>query len=191
MSKQGCKAFADLLTASGADDKFNENMDAGLTVFCPTDSVVKGFMPKYKNLTASKKVALLLYHGVPVFMSMQMLKDSTGVMNTLATNAANSYDFSVSKEGEVVSLDTTVVTAKVSGILKEEEPLIVFKINKVLMPKELFKPVVAKEANSPQADAPADSEPADAEDNTNGVQGLGGGRLVMVVLSLWIGILLI
>ncbi|TYJ09764.1 hypothetical protein E1A91_A11G162100v1 [Gossypium mustelinum] len=191
MSKQGCKAFADLLTASGADDKFNENMDAGLTVFCPTDSAVKGFMPKYKNLTASKKVSLLLYHGIPVFMSLQMLKTNNGVMNTLATDGANSYDFSVSNEDDVVSLDTTVVTAKVLGILKEEEPLIVFKINKVLMPKELFKPVVAKEANAPEADAPADSEPADAEDNTNGVQGLGGGRLVMLVLSLWIGILLI
>ncbi|MBA0802795.1 hypothetical protein Gohar_013065 [Gossypium harknessii] len=191
MSKQGCKAFADLLTASGADDKFNENMDAGLTVFCPTDSAVKSFMPKYKNLTASKKVSLLLYHGIPVFMSLQMLKTNNGVMNTLATDGANSYDFSVSNEDEVVSLDTTVVTPKVLGILKEEEPLIVFKINKVLMPKELFKPVVAKEANTPEADAPADSEPADAEDNTNGVQGLGGGRLVMVVLSLWIGILLI
>ncbi|MBA0741736.1 hypothetical protein Gogos_014865 [Gossypium gossypioides] len=191
MSKQGCKAFADLLTASGADDKFNENMDAGLTVFCPTDSAVKSFMPKYKNLTASKKVSLLLYHGIPVFMSLQMLKTNNGVMNTLATDGANSYDFSVSNEDEVVSLDTTVVTGKVLGILKEEEPLIVFKTNKVLMPKELFKPVVAKEANAPGADAPADSEPADAEDNTNGVQGLGGGRLVMVLLSLWIGILLI
>ena len=203
MSKQGCKAFSDLLKASGADATFNENIDAGLTVFCPTDTVINGFMPKYKNLTASKKVSLLLYHGIPVYQSMQMLKSNNGIMNTLATDGANKYDFTLQNDGEVVTLKTKVMTAKITGTVKDEEPLIVYKIDKVLLPRELFKPVEAAEApkpskskhkaaDAPESDAPAESDPADDQtaDNENGVAGLDGRRLVIVLLSLCIGVLL-
>ncbi|KAK8711807.1 hypothetical protein V6N13_147070 [Hibiscus sabdariffa] len=192
MSKQGCKAFAGLLQASGADETFNQNIDAGLTVFCPTDKVVSDFMPKYRNLTAPKKKSLLLYHGIPVYMNMQMLKTNTGTMNTLATDGANKFDFTVDNNQEVVSLDTTVVTAKITGIVKDEEPLMVLKINKVLLPKEMYKPV--EPASGPSADAPADSTPADDQTlDHDGVGGLGDRRMgmVMVVLSLCIGMLLI
>ncbi|MBA0579412.1 fasciclin-like arabinogalactan protein 2 [Gossypium raimondii] len=208
MSKQGCKSFADLLISSGADATFNENIDGGLTVFCPTDPVIKDFMPKYKNLTASKKASLLLYHGVPVYQSMQMLKSNNGIMNTLATDGANKYDFTIQNDGEVVTLETKVMTAKITGTLKDEEPLIVYKINKVLLPRELYKPVEApaespkpskskskskhKVADAPESDAPAESDPADDQtaDNDSGVAGLDGRRLVMVMLSLCIGVLL-
>ncbi|XP_022758911.1 fasciclin-like arabinogalactan protein 2 [Durio zibethinus] len=185
MSKQGCKAFADLLKASGADATFNQNIDAGLTVFCPTDPAINGFMTKYKSLTASQKVSLLLYHGIPDYQSMQMLKSNNGIMNTLATDEANKYDFTIQTDGEVVTLETKVITAKITGTLKDEEPLIVYKINKVLLPGELFKPVEA-------AVAPAESDPAGDQtvDNENGVTGLDGRRLVMVLLSLCIGVLL-
>ncbi|THG11535.1 hypothetical protein TEA_016186 [Camellia sinensis var. sinensis] len=52
MAKQGSKLFADLLKSSGAESIFNDNLDGGLTVFCPSDSILNSFMPKYKNLTA-------------------------------------------------------------------------------------------------------------------------------------------
>ncbi|XVF81428.1 hypothetical protein PTKIN_Ptkin15bG0154000 [Pterospermum kingtungense] len=202
MSKQGCKAFADLLIATGADATFNQNIDGGLTVFCPTDPIINGFMPKYKNLTATQKMFLLLYHGIPVYQSMQMLKSNNGIVNTLATDGANKYDFTVQNDGEVVTLKTKVITAKITGTVKDEEPLIVYKIDKVLQPRELFKTVETAEApkpskskhkatpaaDAPDADAPAESDPADqTEDNENGVAGLDGGRLVMVLLSLCIG----
>ncbi|KAK8694242.1 hypothetical protein V6N13_071797 [Hibiscus sabdariffa] len=194
MSKQGCKAFADLLKATGADKTFNQNLDAGLTVCCPTDRILKDFMPKYKNLTASKKKSLLLYHGIPVYMNMQLLKTNTGTMNTLATDGVDNFDFTVDKDDEVVTLDTSVVTAKITGIVKDEEPLIVYSINKVLLPKEIYKPVEAVSApdDDEEADGPADSEAADDQtaDDNSGVQGLGGKRLVMVALSLCIGMLL-
>ncbi|KAE8654878.1 nuclear transcription factor Y subunit B-2-like [Hibiscus syriacus] len=159
MMKQGCKAFTNLLKATDADETFNQNLDSGLTMFCPTDQVVKDFMTKYKNLTATKKKSLPLYHGLLVYMNMQMLKTNTGIMNTLATDGANKFDFIVDKNDEVVMLDTTIVIAKITGIVKDEEPLIVYKINKVLLPKEMFKPV--ESASAPDADTPVDSEPTD------------------------------
>ncbi|KAI8008253.1 Fasciclin-like arabinogalactan protein 2 [Camellia lanceoleosa] len=195
MAKQGCKSFADLLKSSGAESTFNENLDGGLTVFCPTDSILNSFMPKYKNLTAAGKVSLLLYHGVPVYQSMQTLKSNNGLMNTLATDGANKYDFTVQTSGEDVALKTKVVTAAVTGTLVDEEPLVVYKIDKVLEPSELFKAVAAPAPKeTAQAAAPGPDAPADAAaDQTASDSGRGrfSGGLVMVVLSLWMGVGLI
>ncbi|KAJ7960242.1 Fasciclin-like arabinogalactan protein [Quillaja saponaria] len=212
MSKQGCKAFADLLTATKAGPTFKETIDGGLTVFCPTDKAVNDFLPKYKNLTEAKKVSLLLYHGIPVYQSLQTLKSSNGVVNTLATDGANKYDFTVQDDGEVVTLETKVNTAKITGTLMDQDPLIVFMIDKVLMPRELFKKAAAAEApveapaESPkpakknkkkvkaadapksddeEADAPeADSDDLKAADDENGVSGLDGRSLMTGILSL-------
>lgn len=204
MAKQGCKAFSDLLIATGARTTFEENLDGGLTVFCPSDTVINGFMPKYKNLTAARKVSLLLYHGIPVYQSLQTLKSSNGVVNTLATDGANKYDFTVQNDGEDVTLETKVTTATITGTVKDEEPLVIYKINKVLLPRELFKP--EKEAVAPapktakkkkgtqeeEADAPEDdSADATAADDQNGVNRMnGGGTLIWVTVSLCMAIIL-
>ncbi|KAL7185958.1 hypothetical protein ACSBR2_027835 [Camellia fascicularis] len=196
MAKQGCKSFADLLKSSGAESTFNENLDGGLTVFCPSDSILNSFMPKYKNLTAAGKVSLLLYHGVPEYQSMQTLKSNNALMNTLATDGANKYDFTVQTSGEDVTLKTKVVTAAVTGTLVDEEPLVVYKIDKVLEPSELFKAAAAAapketaQAAAPGPDAPADAAAADQTASDSG-RGRFSGGLVMVVLSLWMGVGLI
>ncbi|KAF8414265.1 hypothetical protein HHK36_002265 [Tetracentron sinense] len=207
MSKKGCKNFADLLSASGAEKTFDDNLDGGLTVFCPTDEVMKIFMPKYKNLTAEGKVALLSYHGVPVYQSMAMLKSNNGLMNTLATDGANKYDFTVQNDGEEVTLKTKIVTAKITGTILDEQPLAVYTINKVLLPMELFKasptpapapapePEPEPEADSPKAEknsSPPDpsapeGEPADQEADVNGGVRFNGVRCFAVVLSMWLG----
>ncbi|XP_058742755.1 fasciclin-like arabinogalactan protein 2 [Vicia villosa] len=217
MSKQGCKAFADLLRVSKALPTFKDTVDGGLTVFCPTDSAVNGFAAKYKNLTDAKKVSLLLYHGVPVYQSLQMLKSSNGIMNTLATEGANKYDFTVQNDGEDVNIETKVNTANIIGTLIDQDPFVVYKINKVLMPRELFKgvkedlapaesPKAAKKKKSTkkgkapaddEADSPADGPDADSDsddqkaaDDNSGVSGLNQGlRFVMVIFSLIIGAL--
>ncbi|GLT94206.1 hypothetical protein SLE2022_119600 [Rubroshorea leprosula] len=210
MRNQGCKAFADLLESSGAESTFKENIDGGLTVFCSTDSVVNSFMPKYKNLTAAQKVSLLLFHGLPIYQSLQTLKSSNGVVNTLATDGANKYDLTIQNDGEDVTLKTKVVTAKIVGTLKDEEPLVVYKIDKMLLPRELFKAEVEAPAPAPtptkkskakskkaaaaapadEADAPSSDDVADQTADNNGVGGLmNGGRWVTVVFSMCFGVL--
>lgn len=111
MSKSGCAAFAELLLSTADVEKtFNDSVDGGLTVFCPIDAAVKAFTPKFKNLTAAHKTAILLYHGVPVYYSMQMLKSNNGVVNTLATDggAAKNYNYTLQNDGETVTLETKV-----------------------------------------------------------------------------------
>ncbi|XP_077237593.1 fasciclin-like arabinogalactan protein 2 [Tasmannia lanceolata] len=209
MSKKGCKVFADTLKASGALETFQSNSDGGLTVFCPVDQAMKSFMPKYKNLTAEGKTSLLLYHGVPMYESIAMLKSGNGLMNTLATDGAKKFDFTVQNEGEEVTLKTKVVTAKITGTLLDEQPLAIYTVDTVLQPTELFKAVAtapapaptkakAKSAkakspkevdSSPPAPAGPEGSPADvtATDDQSGTVRFSGGLgiPVMVCLGVW------
>lgn len=146
MYAKGCKAFADLLLATAdVQTTFDDNVDGGLTVFCPIDSAVKAFMPKYKNLTAAHKTSILLYHGVPVYYSLQNLKSNNGVVNTLATGGGvkPTYTYSVKNVGESVTLNTKVDEASIKTMVHDEDPLSIFSIDKFLQPKEMFKAVLA------------------------------------------------
>ncbi|XP_078170908.1 fasciclin-like arabinogalactan protein 2 [Carex rostrata] len=146
MYAKGCKAFADLLLATAdVQTTFYDNVDGGLTIFCPIDSAVKAFMPKYKNLTAARQTAILLYHGVPVYYSMQQLKSNNGVVSTLATGGGvkPTYTYSVKNAVETVTLNTKVDEATIKAMVHDEDPLSIFSIDKFLQPKEMFKAVLA------------------------------------------------
>nr|GMD56093.1 fasciclin-like arabinogalactan protein 1 [Ipomoea batatas]GME12394.1 fasciclin-like arabinogalactan protein 1 [Ipomoea batatas] len=211
MSSHGCKVFAEALLASPAEKTFEDNVDGGLTIFCPGDDAMKNFMPKFKNLTADGKQSLLEFHGVPVYHSLSDLRSNNGETNTLATDGGKNYGFTVQNDGDVVTLKTKVVTAKITGTLMDEQPLAIFTLDKVLMPKELFKatdspapapapgpdadaesPKPAKRHKSPSpsdapSDSPADAPGSDSDDQTaddNGAIRFNGGRFVAMVLSL-------
>ncbi|KAI3755672.1 hypothetical protein L1987_55478 [Smallanthus sonchifolius] len=204
LQRDGCKAFYDLLTTSGAIGTFLSNVESGVTVFCPDDDAIAAFAQKYKNLTASEKTSLLLYHGIPIYNSMGMLRSSNGLMNTLATEGAKTkYDFTVQNDGNDVTLKTKVVTATISGTVVDEEPIAIYTIDKVLQPRELFKGAVEAEepaaapkgakkkkkatkkgatseddAEAPGPDSSSDYSDDDAADQTAS----GGGRLMASVV---------
>ncbi|PSS06027.1 Fasciclin-like arabinogalactan protein [Actinidia chinensis var. chinensis] len=206
MSSHGCRVFAETLLASDAEKTFEDNLDGGMTVFCPGDDAFKNFLPKYKNLTAAGKQSLMEFHGVPVYQSLAMLKSNNGLMNTLATDGASKFDFTVQNDGEEVTLKTKLVTAKITGTLMDEQPVAIYTIDKVLLPKELFKaaltpapaPAPEKEADSPkptkkkhlsppEPDSPAESpdeDPADQTADKNNAVRFNGARIVAVILSL-------
>ncbi|KAJ9153939.1 hypothetical protein P3X46_027325 [Hevea brasiliensis] len=215
MSAHSCKVFADTLLAnSEASKTYQDNLDGGLTVFCPLDDPFKAFLPRFKNLTAAGKTSFLEFFGVPVYQSLSTLKSNNGLMNTLATDGANKFDFTVQNDGEDVTLKTKSTTAKITGTLIDEQPVAVYTINKVLLPKELFKaeaptpaPASApeKSADAPKsskskdlssapsdspADAPADDPADQAADENAGVR-FNGGRFTATVLSLWLGLLML
>ncbi|KAL1821431.1 hypothetical protein DCAR_0417842 [Daucus carota subsp. sativus] len=216
MSAHGCKVFADTLSASDALKTYEDNVDGGLTIFCPLDDAFKKFQPKFKNLTVAGKQALLESHAVPVYESMQMLKQNNGLMNTLATDGASKFDLTVQNDGDEVTLKTKLVTARITGTLFDEQPLAIYTLNNVLLPKELFKAALSptpapapapeaadapkgskkkkkksKVANSP-SDSPADSpdeDPADQTADDNGAVVSNGGGLVAIVMSVWLVLL--
>nr|DAD21531.1 TPA_asm: hypothetical protein HUJ06_022994 [Nelumbo nucifera] len=98
MSKRGCKVFTNTLVASEAEQTFDNNIEGGLTVFYPTNQVFKDFMLKYKNLTGDGKNLLLLYHRIPVYHSMEMLRSKNRVVNTIVIGGANKYDSTIQND---------------------------------------------------------------------------------------------
>ncbi|KAK8940111.1 Fasciclin-like arabinogalactan protein 2 [Platanthera guangdongensis] len=187
MNRKGCALFSALLAADPDSSKiYADSADGGLTVFCPSDAAVKTFMPKYKNLTAAGKSSVLLYHGYPVYTSLQGLKSNNGVITTLATDrgASKNYNFTVQDDGENVTLETGVTTAAITSTLIDQDPVAVYGIDRVLQPRELFKPVEDALAPAPAAhkkgkkttepptpgDAP-DAAPADQVADANAAAG--------------------
>ncbi|KAL5077359.1 hypothetical protein RYX36_016343 [Vicia faba] len=166
MSKHGCKIFADTLLASPeASHIFTDNLEGGLTIFCPADDAFKSFLPKFKNLTAAGKIALLEFHGVPIYQSIANLKSNNGVMNTLATDGAEKYDFTVQNDGDEITLKTKLVTAKITNTIIDEQPLAIYTISKVLLPEELFQGKAPSPSPAPAPEPAAADAPAPAEEH--------------------------
>ncbi|KAJ6835957.1 fasciclin-like arabinogalactan protein 2 [Iris pallida] len=165
MSKKGCKTFADLLTSGNgtAAKAFESNVAAGLTIFCPIDQAMRAFLPKFNKLTAPDKMAVLLYHGVPAYESLDLLRSHSGPVSTLAATTGRTtkknYRIDVQNVGSVVTLRTKVTKASITGTLVDEDPLALYTIDEVLEPRELFKPAAKAPAPAPalapEADAPA------------------------------------
>ncbi|CAD6334531.1 unnamed protein product [Miscanthus lutarioriparius] len=156
LSKKYCKSFAGLLAADAkVFDTLNGTKDTALTVFCPVDAAVAAFMPKFKNLTAKAKTAILLYHAVPDYYSMQFLKSNKGKVTTLATTsvAKKDYTYEAESKEDTVTLDTTVVTSTIQATVRDDDPLAVYAVSKFLQPKELFKSKTADLAPAPAPEA--------------------------------------
>ncbi|CAL9088730.1 fasciclin-like arabinogalactan protein 2 [Musa acuminata AAA Group] len=194
LAKKGCKAFADLLLASpDVLQIFEDNLDVGLTVFCPSDGAVRAFGPKYKNLTGDGKASLLLYHGVPAYYSPQLLKTNNGFFTTLATTSRNkNFHYTVRTDGDAITVKTRVVTATITSTILDQDPDAVYAINKVLQPRELFKIPEVVEADAPapaskkskHAAAGPEESPADEEASDNSVLSLSAaGRWLTAAMA--------
>ncbi|KAL2455269.1 Fasciclin-like arabinogalactan protein 1 [Abeliophyllum distichum] len=132
MSSHDCKVFVETLLPYPAEKIFEDAVDGGLTNFCPRDDSMKNFLSKYNNLIAARKQSLLVYQ------SLTSLKSSNSLMNTLATDGANNYDFTVQNDGTKVPVKKKL-TVKIVDIIIDEQPLANFSLSKVLMIEELFK----------------------------------------------------
>ncbi|KAM3320381.1 fasciclin-like arabinogalactan protein 1 [Capsicum chacoense] len=198
---------------------FENNVQGGLTIFCPTDDAMKAFLPKFKNLTADGKQSILEYHGVPVYQPLSSLRTSNGLMNTLATDEANNYDFIVQNYGQDVTLKTKIMTSRITGIVFDKLPVAIFSTDEVLKPVEFFKgvptpsvapaPTLEADTESPKpvgnkhefppvpsspANAPTDGpndKVADSKEDNNGRFRYNAGALVNSIFFIWFGHLLL
>lgn len=173
MSKNGCGRFAGLIAATAdAATTYEKSIGGGLTIFCPVDKALEAFEPAFKNLAPDGRLALVLYHGVPRHYSLPMLKANNGDMNTLATDGAKNYNFTVRNVGDTVTLLSAArKAATVTGTLMDADSLAVHIIDAMLLPRELFKGSSAPPAAQ---ELPAGHGPSNADALSE--DGDGGGR---------------
>ncbi|XP_010512424.1 PREDICTED: fasciclin-like arabinogalactan protein 10 [Camelina sativa] len=162
LEKAGCKTFAGLLVSSGVLKTYVSTVEKDLTVFAPSDEAFKAKgVPDLTKLTQAEVVSLLEYHALAEYKPKGSLKTNKDAISTLATNGAGKYDLTTSTSGDEVILHTGVGPSRLADTVVDETPVVIFTVDNVLLPTELFgkspSPAPAPEPVSAPTPSPAKS----------------------------------
>ncbi|KAL9362644.1 hypothetical protein Peur_045429 [Populus x canadensis] len=154
---------ASLLSASGVVQEFEaDEGGAGITLFVPTDSAFSDLSEtdvSLQSLPADKKADVLKFHVLHSYYPLGSLESIVNpVQPTLATEdmGAGSFTLNISRANGSVAIDSGIVLASVTQTVFDQNPVAIFGVSKVLLPKEIFgrNPVLtSKPGNSDMGNA--------------------------------------
>uniref|UniRef100_J3L5P8 FAS1 domain-containing protein n=1 Tax=Oryza brachyantha TaxID=4533 RepID=J3L5P8_ORYBR len=133
-----------MLEASGVADEFlADERGAGITVFVPTDDAFAGLpaTDRLQSLPADRKVTVLRFHVLHSYYPLGSLESIVNpVQPTLATERAEAGQFTlnITRVNGSVAIDTGVVQASITRTVFDQNPVAVFAVSKVLLPKDMF-----------------------------------------------------
>jgi uncharacterized surface protein with fasciclin (FAS1) repeats len=147
---------ASMLSASGVVQEFEaDEGGAGITLFVPTDEAFADLpiTVNLQSLPADKKAVVLKFHVLHSYYPLGSLESIVNpVQPTLATEAmgAGSYTLNISRVNGSVAIDTGIVQGTVTQTVFDQNPVAIFGVSKVLLPRDIFgkNPVVAKPGNT-------------------------------------------
>ncbi|KAK9221592.1 hypothetical protein WN944_010019 [Citrus x changshan-huyou] len=165
----------------------------GMTVFAPTDNAFnnleKGLL---NNLDNQKQVQLVLYHVTSKFYRQSDLLLVSNPVRTLASGQ-DVWGLNFTGQGNQVNVSSGVVETPINNVLRQNFPLAVYQVDKVLLPEELSAAKSPSAAPAPEGKkptegsnkkVPAASEPAPADDNTGAGARLNAGLGFVAGLAL-------
>uniref|UniRef100_A0A5B6ZTD7 Putative fasciclin-like arabinogalactan protein 4 n=1 Tax=Davidia involucrata TaxID=16924 RepID=A0A5B6ZTD7_DAVIN len=140
-----------ILMASGVVEEFEaDEGGAGITLFVPTDDAFSDLptTAKFQSLPADKKVVVLKFHVLHSYYPLGSLESIVNpVQPTLATEdmGAGSFTLNISRVNGSVAIDTGIIQASVTQTVLDQNPVAIFGVSKVLLPREIFgkNPMVA------------------------------------------------
>ncbi|KAK4760386.1 hypothetical protein SAY87_005279 [Trapa incisa] len=164
---------ASMLTASGVEEEFEaDEGGAGITLFIPIDSAFAELpsSDSIQSLPAEKKSVVLKYHVLHSYYPLGSLESVVNPLQpTLATEVmgAGTFTLNISRVNGSLAIGTGIVLAFVTQTVFDENPVAIFGISKVLLPREFFgssgrlKPggAVINSARSPDAAPSPDDSP--------------------------------
>jgi uncharacterized surface protein with fasciclin (FAS1) repeats len=155
--------FIRLLKSTGVASQIDNqvsNGGNGITVFAPTDNAFTSLPSGTLNsLSDQDKNALVQYHVVSTAIPMSQFDTVSNPLRTQAGSASpGEYPLNVTSEGQQVNITTGVVNATVANSLYSEDSLVVYQVDKVLLPEKLF--------GTAEAPAPAPLAPAKKKGKT-------------------------
>ncbi|XP_044504983.1 fasciclin-like arabinogalactan protein 4 [Mangifera indica] len=209
---------ASMLSASGVVQEFEaDEGGAGITLFVPTD-IAFADLPnnmKLQALPADKKAVVLKFHVLHSYYPLGSLESIVNpVQPTLATEdmGAGRFTLNISRVNGSVAIDTGLVQASVTQTVFDQNPVAIFGVSKVFLPREIFgkesavsgKPGdegLGKAQGSDVSTSPDDSSgfggpsshlsspPGSLEDARSGVDDLAQRNSCVVVALCCIGLL--
>ncbi|XP_025805753.1 fasciclin-like arabinogalactan protein 4 isoform X2 [Panicum hallii] len=135
---------ASMLEASGVAGEFEaDERGAGITVFAPTDDAFAGLPAgdRLQSLPAERKAVVLRFHVLHSYYPLGSLESIVNpVQPTLATEFSNAgrFTLNITRANGSVAIDTGVVQATITRTVFDQNPVAVFAVSKVLLPKEMF-----------------------------------------------------
>ncbi|WVZ98850.1 hypothetical protein U9M48_044227 [Paspalum notatum var. saurae] len=135
---------ASMLEASGVAGEFEaDERGAGITVFAPTDDAFAGLPAgdRLQSLPADRKAVVLRFHVLHSYYPLGSLESIVNpVQPTLATEFSNAgrFTLNITRSNGSVAIDTGVVQATITRTVFDQNPVAVFAVSKVLLPKEMF-----------------------------------------------------
>ncbi|KAF7014924.1 unnamed protein product [Triticum aestivum] len=142
LSEGGCGAFAGLVAAmAGVGDAFREQIgsDLGLTILCPDDEAVWPFIPRFHSLTVDEQVAVLLYHGLTMAYSEELLSQVHWEWEVLTFDGEQTLTIRHYRGRAILSPwpPSSRNEARITKTVVDDDHLAVYLIDAVLIPTEL------------------------------------------------------
>lgn len=184
-----------MLQASGVVEEFEaDERGAGITMFVPTDEAF-GNLPvteQLQSLPAERKAVVLRYHVLHSYYPLGSLESIVNPLQpTLATEdvGAGRFTLNITRVNGSVAIDTGIVQATITRTVFDQNPVAVFAVSRVLLPREIFgeeaallaapPPVstgIAPETSAEEPPPTRVSSPARIEGNAIGSGTAPGGR---------------
>ncbi|KAK9176057.1 hypothetical protein WN944_028070 [Citrus x changshan-huyou] len=170
---------ASMLAASGVVEEFEaDEGGAGITLFVPTDLAFADLPNnvKLQSLPADKKAVVLKFHVLHSYYPLGSLESIVNpVQPTLATEdmGAGRFTLNISRVNGSVAIDTGLVQASVTQTVFDQNPLAIFGVSKVLLPREIFgkDPAVTTKPGNQQI---GNARPPGVSPSPENSPGLGG-----------------
>ncbi|KAJ6693380.1 hypothetical protein OIU85_004177 [Salix viminalis] len=132
---------------------------SGLTIFAPTDNAFSELKSGTLNtLSDGDKSELVKFHVVPTFLSTSQFQTVSNPLGTWAGTGSR-LPLNVTSYPNSVNITTRLTNTSLSGTVYTDNQLAIYKIEKVLFPKDIF----ASNAPAPApVKAPAREKPTKA-----------------------------
>ncbi|KAG6631720.1 fasciclin-like arabinogalactan protein 11 [Carya illinoinensis] len=148
-----------LLKSTGIINQLNgelQKSNTGFTLFAPPDKAFSDLRSgSINSLSDLQKVRLIQYHILATYVTLPNFQTLGNPVPTQAGDtSAGAFPLIVSSSGNDVEISTGVVNATVGSVVYSDNNLVVYQVDKVLLPLAIFsdyKPdsVTVAESNPP------------------------------------------
>ncbi|KAJ4848910.1 hypothetical protein Tsubulata_025473, partial [Turnera subulata] len=154
---------------------------SGITIFAPTDSAFSGLKSGTLNiLSDAQKAELVKFHVVPTFLSTSQFQTVSNPLGTWA-GTGNRLPLNVTSYPNSVNITSGLTNTSISGTVYTDGQLAIYRIEKVLLPVDIFKSdapapaPVAPAPEKPKKKAPAVESPVVPVDTSGAVSSMQNG----------------
>ncbi|EEF44358.1 fasciclin-like arabinogalactan protein 6 [Ricinus communis] len=187
--------FIRLLTSTQVATQLENQLNStteGFTVFAPTDNAFNNLKAGTLNdLSTQQQVQLVLAHITPKFYTLSNLLLVPNPVRTQATGQDGGvFGLNFTGQANQVNVSTGIVETQINNAIRQQFPLALYQVDKVLLPEELFgvKPPTASPAPPAKTSSGGSSKNDTVASEPSSDKGTSGGVRTNVALGFVIGL---